>query len=297
MEQDQDIEPHPVTHSVSHQSLAWQLIKSYWRSKQRFPAYLFFTIVLVLTVSLVALDVVFNYLYYYFYDELCAYDKHGIVRLFLVAFMLTSFYLIFESYRYGLSLIVEQRSRRWLIGLFTCWAKQKERFQEDVGTLINYSLDLSVSLIGVITTSIVLIYILWQLSGEMHLSFGSLGVLVLPGYFVWMGVIYALVGTYFTFKIGRPMLSPEFEQRQKAWLWVVAGFYQLSVILPLLVALPDSLDKILLLPWLIQSVQTFNRMQSSAPVVNSARFDAGAFSRERFMKWMTFVRPLIRKKA
>ena len=59
------------------------------------------------------------------------------------------------------------------------------------------------------------IYILWQLSGVITLNLGSLGTLHLPGYLVWVGIIYSSGGTYFTFKIGRPLQSLNFEQQRR----------------------------------------------------------------------------------
>jgi putative ATP-binding cassette transporter len=195
-----------------------------------------------------------------------------------------------------------------------------QRIQEDVGSLINFSIDLSMGLIGAITTFIAFIYVLWQLSGQLDVPLGRFGDLHIPGYLVWVGVIYAFIGTVLTFKIGRPLVNLNFEQqrreanfrfaavdlrshaedvalyhgeqhqqtilkrlfgrvldnwyliilRQKLLLWFTAGYNQVSVILPLVVALPNYFDKVFLLGGLIQSLQAFGRVQDSLSfMVNS----------------------------
>lgn len=315
----------------------WQLIKSYWQSDQRALAYLFFSIVMVMTVSLVGLDVVFNYWYNYFYDALQAYDQHGAIRLLVVFFVIATFYIVLAVYRYYVSQIFGLRWRRWLTEKFIDrWLQRRsyyllenfdektdnpdQRIQEDVGSLINFSIDLSMGLIGAITTFLAFIYILWQLSGELDIPLGPLGTLHVSGYLVWVGVIYAFIGTLLTIKIGRPLIALNFEQqrreatfrfaavelrthaehvalyrgehhektilnrlfgraldnwymiilRQKILLWFTAGYNQASVLLPLLVALPNYFDKVFLLGGLIQSLQAFGRVQDSLSfLVNS----------------------------
>lgn len=309
---------------------AWQLIKLYWQSDQRFPAYLFFAIVMIMTISLVGFDVVFNYWYNYFYNALQAYDKHGVVRLLVIFFALAAFYIVLAVYRYYISQLFGLRWRRWLTNQFVArWLQRRsyyllenfdektdnpdQRIQEDVGSLISYSIDLSMGLIAAITTFLAFIYILWDLSGELDIPLGSWGTIHIPGYLVWVGVIYALIGTYITFKIGRPLVPLNFEQqrreadfrfaamelrshaepvalyrgeahqrgvldrlfgrvldnwyliilRQKVLLWFTAGYNQVSVILPLMVALPNYFDKVFLLGGLIQSLRAFASVQDS----------------------------------
>ncbi len=113
------------------------------------------------------------------------------------------------------------------------------------------------------------------------------------GYLVWVAIVYALIGTWLTFRIGRPLPQLNFEQqrreanfrfaavdlrvhaehvafyrgegqqrkslmkvfssaldnwyqiilRQKLLLWFTAGYNQVSVLLPLVVALPNYFNK------------------------------------------------------
>lgn len=255
---------------------AWQLIKSYWQSEHRFPAYLFCTIVMATTASLVGLNIFFTYWYYYFYEVLQTYDKHGAIRLLAVLLLLALIYAIWALYRFYVSTLVKTKGRRLAEHCIGRWLKRhgyvlhaNPQLQRDVDALVNFSIDLSMGLIGTITTFFALTYILWQLSDEVVWSLGRWGTLHLPGYFVWLGILYAGLGTFFTFKLGRPLLRKS-EKSQRFWgrlrqklLWARVGGYQLTLIVPLLVALPTILDKVILITWLIQSLQAFNRVQGS----------------------------------
>jgi putative ATP-binding cassette transporter len=316
--------------SQSNRVTAWQLIKLYWQSDQRVSAYLFFITVMIMTISLVGLDVVFNYWYNTFYNALQAYDKHGVVRALMLFCVIAAVYIILAVYRYYISQLFGLRWRKWLTEQFVNkWLQHRnyyllenfdektdnpdQRIQEDVGSLASISIDLSMGMISAITTFFAFIYILWQLSGRLNIPLGPLGTLHISGYLVWVGVIYALIGTYFTFKIGKPLVPLNFEQqrreatfrfaavdvrshaenvalyhgethqksilnrlfgnvldnwfmiivRQKKLLWFTAGYNQVSVLLPLVVALPNYFNKVFLLGGLIQSLQAFGRVQDS----------------------------------
>lgn len=270
-------DPYPSGLSLSANRSAWQLVKTYWHSKQRFPAYLFFSIVMVLTLSFVSLDAVFNYYYYHYYEVLQSYEHHGFSRLILVVGMLTAFYLLFAGFRYCVTYLFGVRCRNWLrkhaSHLFNSFGQTEERLdarvQRDLDALINYSIDLSIGLIGVLTTFWVMIYVLWLLSGDVTISLGRFGTYALPGYFAWVGVLYAVGWTFFTVKGKKNSLVGKMIKRisgllpQRYIYMATMAFYQISVVLPLMFVLPGSLDKIFLLSWLLQSLQAFNRVQHS----------------------------------
>lgn len=309
---------------------AWQLIKAYWQSTQRISATLFFIVIIAMTIGLVAFDVVFNYWYNYFYDALQAYNKHGVVRLLVVFIVLAAFYMLLAVYRYYVSQLFGLRWRRWLTEKFLeRWLRNRsyyylenfdsntdnpdQRIQEDIGALVLSSISLCTGFIGAIATFVAFIYILWTLSGQMVIPLGPFGKLEIPGYLVWVGILYAAIGTLLTIRIGRPLVFLNFEQqrreatfrfaaidlrshaehvalyqgeaqqegilkrlfnrvlenyyllilRQKTLLWFTAGYNQASVLLPLVVALPNYFDKVFLLGGLIQSLKAFTQVQDS----------------------------------
>lgn len=211
---------------------AWQLIKAYWQSKERVSAYLFFISIMVMTIILVGFDVVFNYWYNYFYNALQEYNVHEAVRLLVIFTILATFYIVLQVYRYYISQFFGLRWRRWLTNqLVGRWLQKRayyyletfdehtdnpdQRIQEDAGLLVSNSIDLSVGLVSAVTTFPAFLYILWTLSGVLVIPLGPYGSITIHGYLVWAGLIYNLIGTLLTFKIGRPLVALNFEQQRR----------------------------------------------------------------------------------
>lgn len=315
----------------------WRLIKAYWQSSQRLAASLFAITIIAMTVTLVAIDVMFNYWYNHFYDALQAYNRHATVRLLVLFFILAAFYIVVAVYRYYISQLFGLRWRKWLTEKFIDrWLSHRgyyylenfdkktdnpdQRIQEDIASLTSVSIELSTGLITAVTTFFAFIYVLWHLSGTMVVPLGSFGTLYVPGYLVWVSLIYSIIGTLITFKVGKPLIFLNFEQqkreatfryaatdlrrhaenvalyrgedhqknilerlliraldnwyllitRQKLLLWFTSGYNQTSVVLPLVVALPNYFDKVFLLGGLIQSIQAFTRVQEALSFIVNA---------------------------
>src|SRR3990167_11413049 len=309
---------------------AWQLITAYWRSERRWFAYTFFAMVVVMTVAIVGMNVVFNYWMNHFYDALQDYDKISVFDLLKIFFFLASIYIVLAVYRYYLSQYLELYWRRWLTEQFvSCWLSKRsyyylenfdkqtdnpdQRIQEDIGALVVSSLSLFTGLLSSVTTFCGFIFVLWSLSGMLSIPLGKWGTLHVPGYLVWVSVLYAAAGTYFTVKIGKSLIGLTFEQqrreatfrfaavdlrthaenialyrgeeqqklllgrlfnkvlenwyliilRQKLLLWFTAGYNQISVALPLLVALPNYFNKVFLLGGLFQTIGAFAQIQDA----------------------------------
>jgi putative ATP-binding cassette transporter len=66
-----------------------------------------------------------------------------------------------------------------------------QRIQEDAGAVVTITLDLVVGLVGSVTTFFAFIYILWTLSGVLKIPLGHFMHLVVPGYLVWVAIIYS----------------------------------------------------------------------------------------------------------
>lgn len=211
---------------------AWQLISLYWKSEYKVSAYIFFAVILVLTVTMVGFDVAFNYWYNYFYNALQAYNLPSTLKLLAVFCVLAAFYIVIAVYRYYISQLFALGWRRWLTDqVLNRWLEKRayyyletfdvktdnpdQRIQEDINSLIASSISLTVGLVSAVTTFPAFIYILWTLSGVLAIPLGSLGTLHIYGYLVWVGLIYNLIGTLITFKIGYPLVNLNFEQQQR----------------------------------------------------------------------------------
>lgn len=277
------MDPYPSRYAETSHTL-WQLVKSYWQSQQRFPAYLFFTIVMIMTVSLVGLNIAYNYWYNYFYDVLQSYDQRGAVRILIVLFSLGAFYLILAIYRFYIAQLFGLHWRRWVTQQFTGYLCQAnavcQRTQDEINSLVNFSINLSMGLIGIITTFLMFLYYLWLLSDDLASIISKWSTMPVSGYMVCVGVIYALMGIFFTLKFGRPLLSlhgnpsrahaRSAQPHMKLLLWFKTGYNHMLIVLPLLMVFPNYFETLFLVGWFLQSLQAFNRVQNSFPsIVNS----------------------------
>ena len=68
----------------------WQLVKLYWQSEERFRAYLFVVVIMLMTMALVGFDVVLSYWSNYFYNALQAYHKREAIYLLFLFFGLVA---------------------------------------------------------------------------------------------------------------------------------------------------------------------------------------------------------------
>ena len=72
---------------------------------------------------------------------------------------------------------------------------------------------LSLGLLKATVTLCSFVAILWHLSGDFSLTLGGQEVSI-PGYMVWVALIYSIVGTWLTNKIGNPLVKLNFSQQR-----------------------------------------------------------------------------------
>ena len=84
-----------------------------------------------------------------------------------------------------------------------------QRIAEDIKDFVDNTLTLGISILANIVTLVSFLGILWSLSGTIML-FG----IAIPGYMVWVALAYAIVGTWLTHLVGRPLASLRFRQQR-----------------------------------------------------------------------------------
>ncbi len=210
---------------------AWRIAKPYWRSDQKWSAMLLLGIIITLTLGRVGLDVAFNYWYNSFYDALQNYDSAAFYRLLLVFTGLAILWVSVLTSLDFLSQWLRIRWRRWLTDLYLKrWLDHRayyrlqltgpstdnpdQRIAEDVRDFIDYFLSLTLGLLRSIVSFFSFVFILWRLSGPLAIQLGSLGELTIPAYMVWLVIVYVIVGTFLSIKIGRPLVGLNFNQQR-----------------------------------------------------------------------------------
>src|SRR6185437_5143815 len=84
-----------------------------------------------------------------------------------------------------------------------------QRISEDLRDFTRSTLSLGLDLISNVVTLFSFLSILWSLSGSVTL-FG----VTIPGYMVWVALIYSALGTWLTHVVGRPLAALNFRQQR-----------------------------------------------------------------------------------
>jgi putative ATP-binding cassette transporter len=220
---------------------AWQLSKPYFNSEEKWSARLLLGSIIALNLGLVALDVVFNFWNGAFYDSLQNKDWNSFLSLlfwfrkdadgFMPGFCgIAAVYILVAVYRTYLNQWLQIRWRRWMTSRFLHeWMADRayyklsltadpngtgtdnpdQRIAEDVRDFVVETLSLGIDLLSNIVSLFSFVTILWRLSGSVSI----LG-LSIPGYMLWVALIYAVIGSWFTHLVGRPLAGLNFKQQR-----------------------------------------------------------------------------------
>jgi putative ATP-binding cassette transporter len=217
----------------------WALSKPYFSSEHKWQARGLLLAIVVLNLGLVYMSVLFNGWNKLFYDALQ--DKNAAVfweqlgRFSYLAFA----FIVIAVYKFYLTQLLEIRWRAWMTTYYLQrWLSNQafyrfelaryapdaartdhtvnpdnpdQRIQEDIGQFTSYTLSLSMGLLNSVVTLGSFVGILWTLSGAFSFHFQG-SEYVIPGFMVWMALLYCGVGSVLTHYIGRPQIALNFLQ-------------------------------------------------------------------------------------
>ena len=201
----------------------WRLVKPYFSSDQRGRALAFLAAVVALNLIAVYVDVLLNDFNRDFYNALEQKDyaafKAQLIRFSYLAF----FFIVVAVYKFYLTQLLELRWREWLTRRYLDrWLARRayykvelfhratdnpdQRIAEDVRAVTEKTVELTMGLLGSVVTLAAFLSILWAISGP--LSFALAGTRIsIPGYMVWVAVLYAFGGSWLIHWIGRPLIG------------------------------------------------------------------------------------------
>lgn len=216
---------------------AWSLAAPYWRSEERWRARGLLGAVIGLNLSLVAMSVLLSYWNREFFNALEARDAAAFSAL-LFSWQATesgpmpgfvwiaALYILVAVYALYLRQALQIRWRRWITEtLLADWLAERayyrlsltyagadnpdQRLAEDAKLFVDDTLTLGLGLMRSVVTLLSFLFVLWALSGPATI----LGVEI-PGYMVWVALIYAALGTWLAHLIGRPLTRLNFQQQR-----------------------------------------------------------------------------------
>src|SRR6202022_521785 len=209
---------------------AWRLAKVYWTSEEKWSAWGLLLAVVALNLGNVYVSVGINEWNKAFYNALQALNSIELFRQLGVFCILVVFAIAMSVYALYLNQLLQIRWRRWLTRRYLAnWLADRayyklqlgsapdnpdQRIAEDLNQFTTYVMSLSVGLISSAASLVSFLIILWGLSGPADIQLGKWGMLHIPPSLVWAALLYASVGTWFTLKIGRPLVPLNFARQR-----------------------------------------------------------------------------------
>ena len=307
----------------------WSLTKPYWFSEDRWAARGLLAVIVALNLALVYVNVLINRWNNDFYNALQNMDQDGFFHQIGRFAVLAGAYIVIAVYQLYLNQMLQIRWRRWLTGTYLDeWIGERtyyrlqladrgtdnpdQRIADDLQIFCDRTLNLSLGLMSAVVTLCSFAAILWTLSGTLSFDLGGHEVAI-PGYMLWIALIYAVVGTLLIHYVGRPLIGLNFNQqkfeanfrfslvrfrenaesialysgeqdeirglklrfadvvanwwaimkRQKTLTWYRAGYNQIAIIFPYVVAAPRYFSGGIQLGGLMQTASAFGHVQEA----------------------------------
>lgn len=211
--------------------MAWHLMSSYWHSQEKWKARGLLAGVIALTLGQVYMLVLLNGWNNDFYNAL---QQRAFESFWPLIGQFAGFaflHIIFAVYAVYVRQILEIKWRKWMtdkyldrwLGHQTYYRLQvagqddmdnpDQRIADDVNSFVNLTLGLFVGVLKQATSLVAFVVILWNLSGSLDIPLGDT-VLSVPGYMVFVTLIYSVVGTWLAHKVGRKLIRLNYDQQR-----------------------------------------------------------------------------------
>jgi putative ATP-binding cassette transporter len=207
---------------------AWGLFSPYWRSEDRLRAWSLLAVIIVIDLSRTYVVVATSYWQRDYWDALANHDIAafwGLIKVFLLIIVATT---VLSTARIWFFQALEMRWRAWMTDVFiNRWLDNNayyriaragdidnsdQRIGEDLKLLASNSLRLSLGFLDNIVKLFSYAAIVWSLSGALAFSLGGSHIEI-PGYMLWVAVVFAVVGSVLMEKIGYPMIHADYYQQ------------------------------------------------------------------------------------
>lgn len=207
----------------------YSLSKPYWGRKSNWLAWLIVGVVIGIGSVITYLNVQISDWSKGFYDALSNFEIEKSYTLLNEYFIYISIFIVINAYRTWLRKLLIIRWREFMTKQFLeKWLSKQiyyrlahrkkmdnpdQRIAEDISIFIEYTIELTLSLIFNIIQLWAFFMVLWNLAKSPEFTlFGKS--FVVEGYLVWVAMIYAVLGTIITHLIGRKLHKLNYHQQQ-----------------------------------------------------------------------------------
>jgi len=209
-------------------AIVWRIASPYFRSEDRWAGGGLLAAVIVIQLALVGNDVLLNQWRNRFYNALQEKDWNSFVYEVFFFIALATVAVALGVYQLYLNQWLQVRWRNWMTRKYLGdWLTDAnhyrmqlqgdaadnpdQRMSDDIKLFVDRTLDVGVGLLGAVVSLLSFVVILWGLSNAAPLHLFGFNI---PGYLVWLALIYAVFGTALTQWIGSPLVNLNFEQQK-----------------------------------------------------------------------------------
>lgn len=217
---------------------AWALALPYFQSEEKWKARLLLASIVALNLAFVYTLVLFNEWNRFFYDALQEKNYPVFIDQLIRYTVLAFIYIIIAVYRFYLTQHLEMGWRAWMTRHYMQrWLGRQvyyhleltryaalgpdqspdnpdQRMQEDLKLFTTATVSLSMGLLNALVTLASFVGILWALSGEFTFTWSG-ETFAIPGFMLWVAILYCAVGTVLTHYVGRRLIPLNYEQQRR----------------------------------------------------------------------------------
>ncbi|HEX4571153.1 MAG TPA: ABC transporter ATP-binding protein/permease, partial [Dongiaceae bacterium] len=211
-------------------SALWRLTRPYWFSEERWVARGLLVLIIALNLGDVATSVWYNSWNADFFNALQDKNAARFWHEMLIFCPLAAISIAIDVYRYYVPQLLYLRWRRWLTDHYLGqWLSRRtyyrmeltgretdnpdQRIQEDLKNFPDQTLRLAADFLNQATTLVSFLTILWRLSGAFSFAIAGASISI-PGYMLWVALVYAGAGSWITQMIGRRLAALRFQQQR-----------------------------------------------------------------------------------
>ena len=211
-------------------SQVWSLAHPYWSSDEKRIAWLLLGFVVGLNYLIVEVAVLYSNWNRDFFNLMQNEEWHNFWNMLGQFVLIMVVYTVIDLAEEYLRRTLRIRWRRWLTHTFLeKWLGGKrlyrhqlsyadsdnpdQRISQDVKDFCDKTLKMGLGLLRTVTSLFSFVVILWNLSGSLTFEFAG-SEWVIPGYMVWVAIVYSIIGTWLTHKIAKRLVPLNFEQEK-----------------------------------------------------------------------------------
>lgn len=211
-------------------AVIWRLAHPYFFSEDRKAGRILLAGVILIELSLVAINVMINRWQNTFYNALQDRDWDAFIAQLIIYTLLGATYVVLYAYQLYLQQWLQIRWRAWMTRRYVDhWLtgsnhyrmqllgdaadNPDQRIAEDIKMFAEKTISIGIRVLGATVSFLSFVVVLWVLSAEAPLQLFGYEVSI-PGYLVWAAVIYAVIGTALAHWIGKPLINLNFMQQR-----------------------------------------------------------------------------------